>query len=93
MIFSAVFHTYNILKQSVQYLQAIWSVQNKAAQIGAFCFDMSFFLCKKCIFLINARLGSFERKTTHKLFLPSINTIGFQLKMETEFEENVQVGT
>ena len=45
----------------------MWSVQNKAAQVGAFCFDMSFFFVqKKCIFLINARLGSLEREKTHK---------------------------
>ena len=38
---------------------------------------------------MNARLGSFKRKTTHKLILPCKNITGFQLKMEIEFEENV----
>ena len=42
---------------------------------------------------INARLGSLEKETTHKTILPSINIIVFQLKMEIEFEKNVQVST
>ena len=43
----------------IEFKENVWSVQSKAAQVGAFCFDMSFILYwKKNIFLINVRSGS-----------------------------------
>ena len=38
----------------IEFEENVWSVQNKAAQVGAFCFDMSFFLYEKIYLLLTS---------------------------------------
>ena len=74
---------------TIYSLSKSWLVKDKAAQVVAICLDMSFVLYKINMFTINVRLGTLQGTQGSTIFLPSINSIGFQLKKEVDLSENV----